>query len=191
MADYTHLLWLDLETTGTDQNLDSIIEIATILTTTDLRIIDQDSRVVKPTRQAMERLQAEDFVRNMHETNGLLGALQAGEGEDINDVDQQVVNWLRSYMVEPHKVVIAGSGVAHFDRRFIAAQMPLLNRYLAYPVLDIGIMRRGWEMWGGPMDGYPDQANKTHRAMDDIQHHLNEARWFQDRISLWSEGKAC
>lgn len=78
MADADHLLWLDLETTGTDETKDSIIEIGCILTTPDLRDKEPTAtfqRIISPSDEALGRLLRNGIVREMHEANGLLDDL--------------------------------------------------------------------------------------------------------------------
>jgi oligoribonuclease (3'-5' exoribonuclease) len=188
MGDYTHLLWLDLETTGTDEKQDGIIEAAVILTTTDLVEMDFDEYIVTPTPEQMQRLRDNEFVFNMHSQNGLLGMVQNGAGADAEFTDDQIVRLLEVYEVKPHSVLIAGSGVAHFDRRFVKEHLPRLDRHLAYPAIDVGVLRRCAEMWGFDLTGYPEQETKAHRAMADIRLHLAEARWFQQRFDQRWDG---
>lgn len=189
MGDYTHLLWLDLETTGTDERLDGIIEAAVIITNPALEELDADEYVVKPTDEQMQRLRDNEYVFNMHSENGLLRAVQDGYGADPAFTDDQIVRLLEVHAIQPHRVLIAGSGVAHFDRRFVHHHLPRLDRFLAYPAIDVGVLRRAAEMWLLPLDGYPEAANKEHRAMADIRLHLAEARWFMQRFATFDHGR--
>lgn len=75
-----HLLWLDLETTGTDESKDSIIEIGCVLTDADLNEVSDFTMYVEPTDEALGRLLRNDIVREMHKANGLLDRVLAGEG---------------------------------------------------------------------------------------------------------------
>lgn len=186
---YTHLLWVDLETTGTDENLDGIVEIACILTPLDLsEQLFNYQAVTWPGTDAINRLLANEYVLNMHKDSGLYAEI-GDNGLDAANAAVTVVDLMRVHEVESHKVLIAGSGVAHFDRRFIKAHMRELDGYLAYPALDVGVLRRAAEMWGLDLHDYPEPERKTHRAMDDICLHLDEGRWFRDRFQTWGRGR--
>lgn len=180
MTDITHLLWLDLETTGTDENEDQIIEIGVVLTDLELAEIDRYESVVGVYEKVHELLtRTEDrFVLNMHQDNGLLDTLAAGIGRHRAAAEGDVLRMLHTHEVGSHTVALAGSGVGHFDRRFLAVHMPALDKHLAYPVLDIGTIRRAIQWWA---PGWvPDQDGaKPHRALDDVQIHLDDARAYR------------
>lgn len=186
------LLWCDLETTGTDETLDAIIEVACILTTPELEPIDEYQSIIVPGPGPLARLVDNDFVRQMHTDNGLLGEiLIANQTPDTRfehytpKVQDDLIDWLdRNLLAQclpEAKPMLAGSGVGHFDRRFIKSKMPMLEARLVYPVLDVGVVRRflqgvcHLETWVPPLN-----ESKTHRALDDIRIHLNEARAYRD-----------
>lgn len=114
-----HLLWLDLETTGTDETKDSIIEIGCVLTDADLNEIGTFTMYVEPTDEALGRLLRNEVVREMHAANGLLDLIADPDGAAVrpHEAASELLGWLDSHSVG--KVAIAGSGVAHFDRRFL------------------------------------------------------------------------
>lgn len=182
MPKIEHLLWLDLETTGTDERLDAIIEVGCILTTPDLQDLDDWRCAARPPAAALQRLMEVDVVREMHQANGLLDLITGRNHvvPELSQLERALMGWLEEWNVEPHRVALAGSGVAHFDRRFIDAQMPSLSKHLVYWSIDVGVIRRAHQLW------LPDvvlpSANinegKTHRAADDIRCHLEEARAF-------------
>lgn len=186
------LLWLDLETTGTDETKDSIIEVGVVATTADLVQLGEWTEVVHPTDQGLGRLLRTPPVRAMHEANGLLDLLlQEGDRHHtIGAVDFLLAGWLAE-MAHVHGVsrwVLAGSGVGHFDRRFIKAQMPKLDRVLAHWCIDVGVVRRAYAMWTDTVEIQPQQVpSKTHRALDDARFHLEEARMWR---RMWREGEA-
>ena len=178
------LLWLDLETTGSDVDHDCIIEIGCVLTTTDLVEVASFDHVVQPTPLGLGRLMQNDVVRDMHTDNGLLAVLL---GEDIgidepfakiHHATESLLAWLTENGALQGRTVLAGSGVGHFDRKFIDRYMPQLSRHLRYWCIDIGVIRRAHDMWvGTPVSAAND--SKTHRALDDVRCHLAEARAFR------------
>ena len=144
MPEVTHYLWLDLETTGTDERRDDIIEVGFIITDKELVEKSYGSSVTQITETGWKRLKETPVVWEMHQENGLIADL-----ERQNDVfptagaySTFIVNQMKDMGIEPHRVMLAGSGVGHFDRRFVREQMHWLDGYLAYPVLDVGVLRR-------------------------------------------------
>ena len=173
-----HLLWLDLETTGSDETNDCIIEVGCILTTHDLTEIAEFTSVVKPEPLGLGRMLQNDIVRAMHEKNGLLtDVLATTDADKPHVVTRRLLDWLQSNGAAQGKTVLAGSGVGHFDIRFIRRYMPQLARFLRYWVIDIGSIRRAHDMWVGTTISTANDG-KTHRALDDVRCHLAEARAF-------------
>ena len=180
MSDHL-LLWLDLETTGTDETRDSIIEIGCILTTEALDMLGEYESLVLPTDEALGRLLRNPVVKDMHRANGLLDQmLMLESGRKPHAVAQELLAWLDEHTDQP--VVLAGSGVGHFDRRFLKRWMPQVDRRLRHWCIDVGVIRRAHEMFTG--NPPPSSANdaKTHRALDDARCHLKEALAFR---ALW------
>lgn len=178
------LAWLDLETTGTDEHVDPICEVAVVLTRPDLSEQSEPfQRIVKPVDLGwvLDRVEKAGEVQKMHSANGLLDALRAGEGDPIGLVDQELRAWLKSFSKSRQSVMIAGSGVGHFDRRFVKVQMPQTDGHLWHPPFDMGVFRRMLQAWGrGDLAGQP--GAKTHRALDDVYDHLAEARRYKEMV---------
>jgi oligoribonuclease len=181
------LLWLDLETTGTDEAKDSIIEIAVIPTTPDLDQVGEWTA----TDEGLGRLLRTPVVRAMHEANGLLAELleEGDRHHTIGAVDHQLDTWLvdQGDYLGVNSWILAGSGVGHFDRRFIKAQMPKLDRRLRHWCIDVGVVRRAYSMWTDTAEVHPGHVpGKTHRALDDVRFHLEEARMWR---RMWREAE--
>lgn len=179
-----HLLWIDLETTGSASDKDCIIEVGAVLTTTDLTELGSFTSLVRPNDRGLGRLMLNKFVREMHTANGLLDELLNSEAKTPHDVGQELIAWATDLGAQQGRTVLAGSGVAHFDRRFLDKFMPQVTQLLRYWVIDIGVIRRAHDMWVGTEVSKANDA-KTHRALDDVYCHLEEARAFK---ALWSGG---
>lgn len=170
-----HLLWVDLETTGSDLETSRIIEAAVIITDYDLNELEEFSSVIG--NPGMINLITDPYVKKMHTENGLIDDLNSGKGITEYAFETTVVSALEANNIKAHQIALAGSGVGHFDRRFLARDMPGLSSYLKYFVIDVGVMRRAIQMAGQP-DLWLDQSEKTHRALDDVRFHLKEMRHF-------------
>lgn len=175
------LLWLDLETTGSSVDLDSIIEVGAVLTTTDLDEIAEFSMVIDPSDEALGRMLRNPAVKAMHEANGLLAEVLEGTRRRPHHAAKALLAWLENNGAREGRTVLAGSGVAHFDRRFIDRYMPQVSHFLRYWVIDIGVIRRAHGMWVGT-EVSTANTSKTHRSVDDVRCHLAEAQAFRD---LW------
>jgi oligoribonuclease len=187
MPETTHLAWVDLETTGSDERHDHVIEIGFILTDIDLNVIDEFQSVIQPDALLPSLIQQMvPVVREMHEANGLLNELRSGYGTSIYEADRTIVSILVEHGVERHAGVIAGSGVGHFDRRFVKHHMKKLDRHLAYPAMDVGVVRRFVrDVMGVPLPEFDAaKTGKSHRAMSDIRLHLGEAKWFRSSLAV-------
>lgn len=184
------ILWIDLETTGVDPHRDPIVEIGAVLTKDEpgLEVVDDLDAVVSQTDAVVEggptawqkRLAGNDYVRKMHEENGLLEALERGQGIPLEEAEAHLLDMLERYANPRKRVPLAGSGTGHFDRNFIEAQMPSLSARLSYWSIDVGVMRRMLKLSGRgdlvPRAG--DGAVKDHRAINDIRLHVEEGRHY-------------
>lgn len=165
---HEYMFWTDLETTGSTLDDNQIIEIGAAITDMDLNIIDGREYVLPITRL----VEMKPIVIDMHTKNGLLKDSMASR-LDINDVDAEIAEWIRKYNGTNH-MLLAGSGVMHFDRQFIKRDLPLTNSRLTYYAIDVGVVRRFTEL----VCRLPWIAeNKSHRAYGDVLFHIEEAKY--------------
>jgi oligoribonuclease len=177
-------LWFDAETTGSDVEKDCIIEVGAVLTTPDLVVVGEFESLVEPSDLGLGRLMKHSVVRPMHEENGLLDAILNPDPDfgppKIHTVTRNLLDWIDKVALESEMLVLAGSGVGHFDRRFIDRYMPQLAARLRYWAIDVGVLRRAHEAWvAGPPVWQADGA-KAHRGLADAWAHLAEAKAYRD-----------
>jgi oligoribonuclease len=181
-----YMLWLDLETTGTDERHDEIIEVGVALTDRDLNIIEERTWVCFP-ESTTPLFLMDDVVIDMHVKSGLIGdVLKAGKrGEvSIEYIDNLVSELLFKYNGTRH-TPLAGSGVMHFDRRFIKQYMPETDKKLTFWAYDVGVVRRFMRMAG--MQTPDNFEGLKHRALDDVHDHINEAKVYLDLMKNYIE----
>jgi oligoribonuclease len=115
----------------------------------------------------------------MHTKNGLIEEINRTIlTKPFESIEQDVTQWLEFGRVSSRKFVMAGSGVGHFDRRFIRQYMPEFDKLFEYWVIDVGVLRRCQQMWVG--ESLTDPPEKAHRALEDARQHLAEARVFRE-----------
>jgi oligoribonuclease len=173
------ILWVDLEATGLDTDLDEIIEIGSIITDPELNMLGTFRTVVRPTAAGLDRLLADEYVTAMHTANGLLQEVTDTTRAlpDIAEAQGRMISWMDAHRQSDAPMYLAGSGVSHFDDDMIARLLPEVAERLHYAALDVGVLRRFHLLTTGSslVDA---NDRKTHRAMDDVSCHLEEARAF-------------
>lgn len=172
----TYVAWLDLETTGTDEKREPIIEVGVALCEDGpgMEPVDEFQAVIDPgpTFWAGFPRNVNGVVLGMHDANGLWDEAREAPYA-ISDVDDELADWLRGYAGTRH-VILAGSGVSHFDRRFIAAQMPLTDKRLTFWSLDVGSVRRMLRRTAPGLVRPERTEGKAHRALVDALDHRDE-----------------
>lgn len=189
----TYYCLLDLETTGSDENADPILEIGFVVVDADLSTITVKTRLIKPSLDvSVLKEKCAPVVRDMHTVNGLwddlVSADVAGELLPLPDVEDECVGFLQG-LGKKHDFVLAGSGVAHFDRRFLKAQMPRFEKWFRYYCIDVGILRRTLRDIVGRPDLLMAEENKAHRALDDAKQHLRELQFIKAALAKEEERK--
>ncbi len=177
-----YFLWLDLETTGPDPGFNSPIEVGAMITHP------------YPPYESPESNHPTEFVsviepdgwpsRTMWEDNSLRMAVQSGlynrlEGSTgLTQVAMNLVGFVQPWLNHDGKIALAGSGVTHFDLKFLKHCFPLLYDYLGYPhYYDVGQLRRWIILEHGEDARY--QAPKMHRALADVELHIAEANHYR------------
>lgn len=179
------ILFLDLETTGVDVPQDEIIEVGLSMVSTEAGYpeIGRYSHIVIPSEEAFNRMMAKDVVRKMHEVNGLLREIvecSTPKTYTIENIEQDILQWLEAYVgKDTTHIPFGGSGVLHFDRRFISYFMPKFDKRITHWAYDVGVLRRTFMKAGVK---YASIDAKTHRALDDARVHAEEWRYYQEAI---------
>ncbi|HEX3223396.1 MAG TPA: oligoribonuclease [Nocardioides sp.] len=178
------LIWIDCEMTGLDYVADALIEIACVVTDFDLNPLgDGVDLVIKPPPEALEQM--DDFVRSMHEKSGLLAELDSGI--TLADAEQQVLDYVRQHCAEGSRPPLAGNTVGT-DRAFIARDMPDLDGFLHYRIVDVSSIKELSRRWY-PRAYFSAPAKRgNHRALADILESIEELRYYRAAIFVPSPG---
>jgi len=173
----SHLVWMDLETTGIDDRSCSILEIATIITDKDLQIVEEGpSLVIHQSNTILKKM--DPWCIDQHGASGLTEASRTSE-VSLNDAAMQTLAFVKKHCLRG-KAPMCGNSIG-FDRRFIMHHMPKLNSYLDFRNVDVSSFKELVYRW------YPGVVEKvvkksTHRALDDIRESIDEMRFYRQHV---------
>jgi oligoribonuclease len=172
------LVWIDCEMTGLNLERDALIEIACLVTDGALDVLGEGlDLVIKPPPEALDQM--EDVVREMHTTSGLLTELAAGI--TLAEAQDQVLAYVRNYIAEPRRVPLAGNSIAT-DRVFIARDMPELDAFLHYRMVDVSSIKELARRWYPRAYFASPPKRGGHRALADITESIQELRYYRETV---------
>jgi oligoribonuclease len=178
------LVWIDCEMTGLDLGADALIEIAALVTDFDLNVLgDGVDIIVKPEPEALAQMG--DFVRDMHIKSGLLEELDGGIS--LAEAEQQVLAYIREHCPDGSRPPLAGNTVAT-DRSFISRDMPELEAFLHYRIVDVSSIKELSRRWHPKAWFQSPEKRGNHRALADIQESIEELRYYRDAVFVPSPG---
>jgi oligoribonuclease len=168
-ADPTRLIWIDLEMTGLKTDVDHIIEIATIVTDKHLNTLAEGP--VMAIHQPDEILAAmDDWNRRQHAASGLAARVRASR-VTVQEAEHETLAFLGKW-VEAGASPMCGNSICQ-DRRFLAREMPQLERYFHYRNLDVSTLKELARRWAPEVfNGF--QKVSSHLALDDIRDSIRE-----------------
>ena len=170
------IVWIDCEMTGLDLRADALVEVAAIVTDSDLNVLGAGVDVlVKPPAESL--LQMNDFVRAMHTTSGLLEALDAGV--PLQEAQDQVLAYVREWVPEPRKAPLAGNSVGT-DKMFLDLHMPELVEHLHYRIIDVSSIKELARRWYPRVYFASPKKQGGHRALADILESIDELRYYRE-----------
>jgi oligoribonuclease len=172
------LVWIDCEMTGLDYVADALIEIACVVTDFELNPLGEGvDLVIKPPAEAMAQM--DPFVRTMHEKSELITELDSGI--TLADAEGQVLAYVREHCTEGSRPPLAGNTVAT-DRAFIARDMPTLDAFLHYRIVDVSSIKELSRRWY-PRAYFAAPAKRgNHRALADILESIEELRYYRAAV---------
>jgi oligoribonuclease len=179
-----HLVWVDCEMTGLDLVNDDLIELAVLVTDDELNVLGEGIDVViRPPDAALEQM--DDFVRTMHTTSGLLDELAAGIS--LREAEEQTLDYIRQFVTEPRKAPMAGNSIAT-DRGFIARDLPELDAFLHYRMVDVSSIKELTRRWYPRAYFQAPAKHGGHRALADITESINELAYYRAAVFVPAPG---
>lgn len=172
-----NLIWIDLEMTGLDTNTDHIIEIATIVTDASLNTVAEGP--VFAIHQPAEVMAAMDeWNTRQHGQSGLTERV-LNSTVTLAEAERATIEFLQQH-VDPGTSPMCGNSICQ-DRRFLAREMPELERFFHYRNLDVSTLKELMKRWRPDLaDGI--KKSGTHLALDDIRESIAELRYYRDHF---------
>jgi len=171
------LIWIDLEMTGLVPDTDRIIEIATVITDADLRVIAEGPVIA--VHQADAVLAAMDeWNTRTHGASGLVARVRASS-QDEAAAERATLEFLAAH-VDAGKSPMCGNSICQ-DRRFLARGMPALERYFHYRNLDVSTVKELARRWA-PEVAAGTVKESRHTALADIHESIEELRYYRAKL---------
>ena len=178
------LVWIDCEMTGLDLTSDALVEIACVVTDGELNTLDDGIDVViKPPPEALDQMA--DVVREMHTTSGLLAEL--GGGVTLAEAQELVLAYVRQHVPESRKVPLCGNSIGT-DRSFLARDMPELDAFLHYRMVDVSSIKELARRWYPRVYFASPPKHGGHRALADILESVKELRYYREAVFVPQPG---
>jgi oligoribonuclease len=177
------LVWVDLEMTGLDPQTCTIVEIATIVTDSELTVLAEGPcLVIRPPDDALARMST--FVRELHVKSGLLDRIHAST-VTLADAQRETVAFLEQHASKGTSPLCGNS--VWKDRAFLEVYMPEVVALLHYRMIDVSTLKELVRRWYPPPFHAP-KKKEAHRALDDIRESIEELRWYRSRVFINAGG---
>lgn len=169
------IVWVDCEMTGLDLTADALIEVAAVVTDSELTVLgDGVDVLITPPAEALEQMVP--FVRQMHTTSGLLEALPGGM--TIEEAQDVVLDYIKTWVPDAGKAPLAGNSVGT-DKAFLERDMPGLVGHLHYRIIDVSSFKEVARRWYPRIYFASPEKAGGHRALADILESIDEMRYYR------------
>ena len=182
--DAPHLIWIDCEMTGLSLEKDVLVEIAVLVTDSELNVIGEGVDVViKATPDQLAQMN--EYVQSMHTSSGLITEIP--HGITVSEAESLIISYLEKSSTVAGKSPLAGNSVS-VDRSFIARDMPRLNEYLHYRTVDVSSIKELARRWYPKAYFNAPAKTGNHRALGDIQDSIAELAYYRQSVFIPSDG---
>jgi oligoribonuclease len=172
------LVWIDCEMTGLDIQHDALVEVAVLVTDSDLNVLGEGvDLVICPPDEAIAQMS--DVVRQMHTASGLIDEFPIGV--TLDHANAVVLDYLREYVPEPARTPLAGNTV-HMDRQFLARDLPQVEAWLHYRNVDVSSIKELVRRWYPRVYFASPHKSGNHRALGDIRDSIDELRYYRRTV---------
>ncbi|MFJ3956827.1 oligoribonuclease [Arthrobacter sp. NPDC090010] len=178
------IVWIDCEMTGLDLEKDALIEVAALVTDSELNILgDGVDVVIKPSDEALEQMN--DFVRQMHTDSKLLDELP--HGVSMEEAQEKVLAYIKEWAPGAGAAPLGGNSVGT-DKMFLLRDMPELVNHLHYRVIDVSTIKELARRWFTRAYFQAPAKHGGHRALGDIRDSIDELRYYRQAVFVPAPG---
>ncbi len=178
MVEGSFLIWMDLEMTGLISETDRILEISTVITDVDLKLVSVGPQLA--IFQDQEYLaQMNEWNQEHHGQSGLIERV-LNSNITVEDAEERTLRFIREY-VQKGEAPLCGNSI-HQDRRFLYQYMPTLNDYLSYRNIDVSTIKELSYRWFPDLPKFEKQ-NK-HTALEDVHESIAELAYYRKHIFI-------
>jgi oligoribonuclease len=177
MPSSDYLIWIDLEMTGLKPDTDVIIEMATIVTDSQLNLVAEGPVIaIHQPPQILDAM--DDWNKRTHGASGLVERVRDSKWT-VAMAENRTLEFLR-VLVEPNASPMCGNSICQ-DRRFLARHMPTLEKFFHYRNLDVSTLKELARRWApGLTNGFVKQGE--HKALADIQESIRELAFYRQHL---------
>jgi oligoribonuclease len=175
--DSRHLIWIDMEMSGLNPDTDRVLEIAVVVTDSELNTLaEAPVRVVHQDDDVLARM--DDWNKSTHGKSGLIERVKASMLTEAQ-VEDEMLAFISNH-VPPRTSPMCGNSV-HQDRRFLVRYMPRLEEYFLYRNLDVSTLKELVRRWRPELMGGLAKQGK-HEALADIHESIEELRYYREHF---------
>ena len=171
------LIWIDLEMTGLDQQNDSIMEIACVITDGNLHLLSEPFEII--IHQSKEKL--DDMNEWCLKTHGESGLTQRciDSKITIKEAQESLLEFIKKTVPVKGEGVLAGNSV-HVDRIFLLKECPDVIDHLHYRIIDVSTIKELARRWSPNVFSNAPKKKLAHRAVDDINESIQELKYYKE-----------
>ncbi|MFM5952040.1 MAG: oligoribonuclease [Micrococcales bacterium] len=179
-----YLVWIDCEMTGLNVEKDCLVEIAVVVTDSELNVLDPGlDLVIKPNASSLANMN--DFVTEMHTNSGLINEFETGH--DLATAERMVLEYIQRWVSDPRQAPLAGNSIGT-DRMFINRYMPTLDSFLHYRNIDVSSIKELTRRWFPKVYFQLPKKDGGHRALADILESIKELKYYRKTVFVEQPG---
>ncbi|MDH6277543.1 oligoribonuclease [Aurantimicrobium minutum] len=179
-----YMVWIDCEMTGLNLDVDELVEVAVIITDSELKAVHEGfDIVINPSQAALENMG--EFVTNMHTSSGLIEEIP--HGVSLEEAEAQVLAYINEHVPEGQKPPMCGNSIGT-DRAFVVRYMPLVDARLHYRNIDVSSLKELARRWYPRVYFNSPSKDGGHRALADIQESIRELDYYRQALLVAAPG---
>lgn len=178
-------MWIDCEMTGLRLGTDRLIEVAALVTDSELNILGEGvDIVIHADDAALDAMP--DVVKKMHAKSGLTKEVRAS-AVTLEEAEAAILDYIREHIPVPGTAPLCGNSIAT-DRGFLARDMPTLDEYLHYRMIDVSSIKELCRRWFPRIYFGQPEKGLAHRALADIRESIRELEYYRRTVFVSDPG---